>query len=228
MSIPHSGGVFKQRSHKCLVGCCLDAWAVYLHIPPQKGQSVVRFHGDVLECVRVACSHALWGLFCVLWWGLGIFPGETPCAISAPIFQSYWDLLVVLLRLPEMLLPDIQWCHQQIIWQMSSYFQLYRWCKTGTSLAPVPILGAHQTSRWPRRTSLHRLRLLAFCLPGSLWSMHWFCLGCRCRRRPNSGYWTRRIPADRNHRRQYTSHLLWQLLGVVDNVLTDHSSQTPQ
>ena len=39
----------------------------------------------------------------------------------------------------------------------------------------------------------------------------------QCRRRPNSGYWTRRIPADRNHRRQYTSHLLWQLLGVVDN-----------
>ena len=58
----------------------------------------------------------------------------------------------------------------------------------------------------------------------------WACTGSwyQCCRRPNSGYWTRRIPADRNHRRQYTSHLLWQLLGVVGNVLTDHSSQTPQ
>ena len=45
----------------------------------------------------------------------------------------------------------------------------------------------------------------------------------QCRRRPNSGYWTRRIPADQNHRRQYTSHLLWQLLGVVGNVHTDHT-----
>ena len=63
--------------------CCLYGYSI--ESPWSWWHPGILLSPHVLECVRVACSHTLWGFSCVLWWGLGIFPGETPCAISAPI-----------------------------------------------------------------------------------------------------------------------------------------------
>ena len=104
-------------------------------------------------------------------------------------------------------------------------------CMKTVMLSATPMDRSDLSSVWqlslPRSTRRSQTTADAWARTGS-----WY----QCRRRPNSGYWTRRIPADQNHRR-YTmgtyfdsSWRRWQRphgshTQVTDTTITRHREQ---